>query len=143
MKNINTIHDEAMVIATNAYLLKCKKGNIDEIIKLSKEAFLLEKEAAMMLINKKDAEPSRSILFKSAAFLAFDAMEYDECKNMIILALLGEPDLGVIEEMKELFNDMSKIKLKSKKDIYFNNEEIKYRKQTTQTFKREKSEILV
>jgi hypothetical protein len=105
MKNIDKIHSKAMEIAQKAFLMQ-QNGHQEEFVRLSKEAFLLEKEAALYLLNKKDAEPSRSILFKSAAFLAFDAKEYEECEEMMLEALLGNPDEQIKEELKELKYDL-------------------------------------
>ncbi len=107
MKSIDSIHIKAMEIAQQAFLAQ-KNGNENEFITLSKEAFLLEKQAAMILRDKYDTEPNRTILFKSAAFLAFDAKEYNECKNMIVYALLGSPDNETKEELTELFTDILK-----------------------------------
>ena len=73
------LHNQAMDLAENAFLAQ-QKGDMNAFVQLSKEAFLLEKSAAMLLQNAPNSEPSRSILFKSAAFLAFDAQEFQECQ---------------------------------------------------------------
>jgi hypothetical protein len=91
MKKYDELHAKAMVTAQYAFLAQ-RKGDPIEFVKLSKEAFGLERQAAMLLQHCYDKEPTRSIFFKSAAFLAFDAQEYSECLNMIILTLLGAPD---------------------------------------------------
>jgi hypothetical protein len=57
----------------------------------------------MLLNDKPNAEVSRTILFKSAAFLAFDAQEYRACRDMITYTLLGKPDAIIKSEMKTLF----------------------------------------
>ncbi len=57
----------------------------------------------MLLKDKPEIEPSRSILFKSAAFLAYDAQEYQSCRDMITYTLLGKPDAIIKAEMKALF----------------------------------------
>jgi hypothetical protein len=105
MNNVNKLHDQAMDIAEKAFLAQ-KAGDNTTFIRLSKEAFLLEKKAAMMLKDKANAEPSRSILFKSAAFLAFDAQEYYACRDMITYTLLGRPDPIIKDEMKNLFMEV-------------------------------------
>jgi hypothetical protein len=108
MSSINQLHNKAMNLAENAFLSQ-QKGDITAFVRLSKEAFLLEKAAAMLLQNQPDAEPSRSILFKSAAFLAFDAQEYQECRDMITYTLLGKPDTIIKAEMNQLFNETTAI----------------------------------
>ena len=106
MNSINQLHEEAMNMAENAFLAQ-QKGDKMAFVQLSKKAFLLEKEAALLLQNKLDAEPNRSVLFKSAAFLAFDAQEYQECRDMITYTLLGKPDNIIKAEMNQLFDEVS------------------------------------
>lgn len=108
MSSINQFHNRAMDLAENAFLAQ-QKGDTNAFIQLSKEAFLSEKAAAMLLLNQADSEPSRSILFKSAAFLAFDAQEYQECRDMITYTLLGKPDAIIKVEMTQLFDETTAI----------------------------------
>ena len=74
----------------------------------------------MTLLSQPNAEPSRSILFKSAAFLAFDAQEFQECRDMITYTLLGKPDADIKTEMNQLFMEVSAIlaKIPSKLDEF-------------------------
>jgi hypothetical protein len=102
MSKINQLHEQAMDLAEKAFLAQ-QKGDKTGFVRLSKEAFLLEKAAAMLLKDKPEIEPSRSILFKSAAFLAYDAQEYQACRDMITYTLLGKPDAIIKAEMKALF----------------------------------------
>ncbi len=104
MTQIDVLHTQAMDLAENAFLAQ-RKGDNTTFVHLSKEAFLLEKAAAMLLQSNLDAEPSRSILFKSAAFLAFDAQEYQACRDMITYTLLGKPDDIIKTEMNQLFEE--------------------------------------
>jgi hypothetical protein len=104
MTQIEKLHNQAMDLAENAFLAQ-QKGDANAFVQLSKEAFLLEKAAAMLLQNQPESEPSRSILFKSAAFLAFDAQEFQECRNMITYTLLGKPDTIIKAEMNQLFDE--------------------------------------
>ncbi len=108
MSRINQLHEQAMDLAEKAFLAR-QKGDKITFIRLSKEAFLLEKAAAMYLKDKLETEPSRSILFKSAAFLAFDAQEYQSCRDMITYTLLGKPDSIIKAEMKALFLEVDAI----------------------------------
>jgi hypothetical protein len=108
MTHIEKLHNQAMDLAENAFLAQ-QKGDTNTFVQLSKEAFLLEKAAAMSLQNQPDSEPSRSILFKSAAFLAFDAQEFQECRSMITYTLLGKPDSIIKAEMNQLFDETTAI----------------------------------
>ena len=108
MKKYDEFHSKAMLLAQQAFLVQ-RKGNLLEFVKLSKEAFFWEQQAAMLLQHKYEQEPLRSILFKSAAFLAFDAQEYSECLNMILWTLLGAPDATIKQEIQELTNELCKL----------------------------------
>ena len=108
MTQIDLLHNQAMDLAENAFLAQ-QKGDKTAFVQLSREAFLLEKAAAMLLQNQLDAEPSRSILFKSAAFLAYDAQAYQACRDMITYTLLGKPDAIIKAEMKALFLEVDAI----------------------------------
>jgi hypothetical protein len=106
MKKIDSLHNKAMELAQKAFLVQ-KNGDEAEFIRLSKEAYSFEKQAAMLLVDKFDTEPNRAILFKSAAFLAYDAKEYKECMDMLINALSGEPDDIIKKELFDLYNEIS------------------------------------
>ena len=106
MNSTHNLHEQAMDLAEDAFLAQ-KIGDKTTFVQLSKEAFLLEKSAALSLLNQPDAEPSRSILFKSAAFLAFDAQEFQECRDMITYTLLGKPDATIKAEMNQLFAEVT------------------------------------
>lgn len=108
MSQIDELHNQAMDLAESAFLAE-QRGDKNTFVQLSKEAFLLEKKAALLLQNAYDAEPNRSILFKSAAFLAFDAQEYQECRDMITYTLLGKPDDLIKAEMNQLFVETTEI----------------------------------
>jgi hypothetical protein len=108
MSKINLLHEQAMDLAEKAFLAQ-QKGDKITFVRLSKEAFLLEKAAAMLLKDKPEIEPSRSILFKSAAFLAYDAQAYQACRDMITYTLLGKPDAIIKAEMKALFLEVDAI----------------------------------
>lgn len=61
-----------MDIAFQAGMIKQKEGELISVkkTKLYKKSFELEKRAAMLLLESTDCEPTRSILFRSAAWLA-------------------------------------------------------------------------
>ena len=69
--NFNTeeIHDRAMLISQDAFVLVAY-GKEEEAIPLYQQAFELEREAALSLLGRDDLEPTRSVLFRSAAALA-------------------------------------------------------------------------
>jgi len=109
MKNINELHNEAMEFADLAYFEQQKNGKSNKFIEYSNKAFALEKEAALLLEKKYNSEPSRSILLKSAIYLALDCEKYNEAERLIYLALSGNPSIEIQKELKELIKEISTI----------------------------------
>lgn len=72
------IHGFAMEWSFEASIEKDKHKRIA----LYYRAFVLEKQAAMMYLDKKDIEPTRGILFRSAAWLAIKAEKYGEAIDL-------------------------------------------------------------
>lgn len=53
------------------------------------KALSIEVQAAMILFNKFEAEPTRSVLFRSAATLAYNCAEYEIAERMVYCGLSG------------------------------------------------------
>jgi hypothetical protein len=114
MKSIEQLHTEAMNFAEEAFILKYKEY-VDEADKLFKKALLLEQEAAGQLPLCEDSEPTRSILYRSAASLALNTKEYDLSERLIAMGLSGFPPHDIKEELKILYEDVNFLRhLKSK-----------------------------
>jgi len=101
MKEVTKIHREAMKLAEEALLAK-QKANLDLWMKLTREAFEKEREAAELLKNECEYEPTRSVLYRSAASLALDCGEIREAEKLISLALIGQPPEEIAEELRDL-----------------------------------------
>jgi hypothetical protein len=101
-QKVNELHSKAMDIAERAFIAQ-RKGQFDKVSRLSKEAFKYEREAAILLLNEYDIEPTRSVLFRSAACLALDFEDYREAERMIAFGLSGNPPPEILEELRELF----------------------------------------
>lgn len=99
--NIKTIHREAMLLSQKAFIA-LEQGNTKEATTLYKKAFDLEKEAALGLLNHQGKEPTRAILFKSAAYLAKKSFQYREAECMACLGLAGNPPESIATELKEM-----------------------------------------
>lgn len=109
MKKVNELHNKAMDLTEQALLLQRKQQQV-AANQLFKEAFDLEKSAAMLMINKYEIEPTRSILFKSAACLALDINDYREAERMIAFALSGNPPTEITNELRGLSIEISNIR---------------------------------
>lgn len=100
MSQARKLHDRAMAIANEAYLLRLK-GHEEEARAQSLAAMRLEAEAAAA-ISPPDLEPSRSVLFRSAATLALDAGELSEAQRLAHLGLGGHPPAEIAEELQAI-----------------------------------------
>jgi hypothetical protein len=103
MKDIRLIHNEAIEQAKKANVCLENKEQ-DNYLTLIEKAYILEQEAAMELVLKTEAEPTRSVLFRSAANLAYLCGKYTEANRLIHFALTGSPFSELKEELLELQN---------------------------------------
>jgi hypothetical protein len=103
-KKVTDLHNQAMEIAEEGYFAQ-REGDKVAANKHFKAAFELEKKAAMLLIEDFEIEPSRSILFKGAAQLAFNFGDYRAMEQMIGFALTGNPDKATTLALKQLLNE--------------------------------------
>lgn len=103
---INELHFQAMNFAEEAYLAS-HRGDKNAFIDLSIKAYKLESEAANLLMMKFDLEPSRSILFRSAASLAIDIGEFREAERLISAALMGNPPEVIADELRDLLEKVN------------------------------------
>jgi hypothetical protein len=78
-------------------------GNIPESLRLFELAFEAEKQAALLLWSDFENEPTRSILFRSAATLALDCKKYSEAKRIVHMGLSGNPPEGMVDELLEVY----------------------------------------
>ena len=72
---------------------------------LNIKAFEIEKRAAMCLLENKDKEPTRSVLFRSAANLAYGCGMFQEAEEMALHGLDGNPP----DEIKDELNEVLKV----------------------------------
>jgi len=100
-QKVNELHSKAMDIAERAFIAQ-RKAQLDKAKQLSQEALIYEREAAMLLLNDYDIEPTRSVLFRSAACLALDFDDYREAEKMIAFGLSGNPPREILEELRDL-----------------------------------------
>lgn len=105
LKEVEKIHDEAMDLLDKSHVALMKKDD-DLARQLKLQAYNKEKEAANRLINE-DVEPSRSILFRSAASLAYDLGLFGEAEKLACLGLIGFPPEWVAEELRDLYENIN------------------------------------
>lgn len=105
--NTKEVHFKAMALAQEAHLAAIN-GKKKETLSLYEQAFDLEKQAALSLLDKEEIEPTRSVLFRSAAALAKKCHKYRDAEKMIALGLAGNPPDDIATELRLLFDDIKK-----------------------------------
>ncbi|MBE9050800.1 hypothetical protein IQ243_10315 [Nostocales cyanobacterium LEGE 11386] len=118
MNQIQDLHKQAMDFAEMAQVAKLK-GDSVLALQLSRQAFEKERLAAELIINNLEAEPTRSVLHRSAATLAIDCGEIAAAERLIAVALSGNPPQEIAEELKDLFVQINIDKYFARRGIEF------------------------
>lgn len=104
--DIKLLHRQAME-QTDLALMAQSAGRIDEAQTYFKNAYNLERQAALILKDQVEEEPARSVLFRSAASLALDYGDHSEAEKMICMALAGNPTHSIAEELRDLLEQVT------------------------------------
>jgi hypothetical protein len=102
MNEISKFHDEAMNLAELAAVAKVR-GDFPQADELLRKAYASEVKAAYLMIEVSSPEPTRSVLFRSAASLAIDCNELRDAEKLTALGLCGNPPPDIAEELRDLF----------------------------------------
>ena len=105
MKKVSDLHNEAMGLVDQALVAKLG-GELDRAKELLYEAFKKERAAASIVTSKLELEPTRSVLYRSAASLALECGELREAERLISTALSGQPPEGISEELRDLLEQV-------------------------------------
>src|SRR5215213_2548735 len=101
MSTVRELHRQAMDLAELAYVAR-HYGESERAIDLARQALVYETQAAEMLVDRLDAEPSRSVLYRSAASLALQCGEWVEAERLIAVGLAGKPPYIIADQLREL-----------------------------------------
>ena len=96
MNDLRRVHRCAMELVEMADLNMLDVGRIRRI------AMYLEAVAADELREEYDAEPSRSVLYRSAASLAYQCREFEQAEALIKVGLNGNSPAEIRAELEEL-----------------------------------------
>jgi hypothetical protein len=88
MSQIQAFHQKAMDLAEAAAVARLR-GAIEQAVQLTRQAFEQEFQAAILVASNLDAEPTRSVLQRSAASLAIECGELQAAERLIATALSG------------------------------------------------------
>ena len=96
------LHRDAMNLAEQAL------AEVDTRVaqRLFRAAFDNERQAAEELAEAIEAEPTRSVLYRSAASLAADCGEYSEAERLAREGLAGKPPAEIEDELRELLSQV-------------------------------------
>ncbi|MGE5647118.1 MAG: hypothetical protein ACM336_15150 [Acidobacteriota bacterium] len=106
MSAVKDLHRQAMQEADLAHEAR-REGNATAACAHFEEALRLERGAAEELGDRLNAEPTRSILFRSAATLAVNCGEYAEAEKLVCRALAGNPPETIAEELRDLYEQVT------------------------------------
>lgn len=105
MSDLKTLHRQAMDLAETAAMAKLR-GESEQAADLFRQAFEYERSAANLVASDFSAEPTRSILYRSAASLALDHGDVREAERLIATALTGDPPQDIAEELRDLLEQV-------------------------------------
>lgn len=118
MSQIQELHQQAMDLAEMVEVAKLR-GNLTQAEQLSRQAFEKELLAAELVASDLEAEPTRSVLHRSAATLAIDCGDIHRAERLIAIALSGNPPQEIAEELKDLFVQINIQKYFKRRGIAF------------------------
>lgn len=75
MNQIQALHQKAMDLAKAAAVARLRESS-EQAAQLTRQAFEQEAQAAALIASQLDAEPTRSVLHRSAAFLEIECCEF-------------------------------------------------------------------
>jgi hypothetical protein len=105
MSGVKTTHREAME-QTDLALAARQQGDEALALRHFRKAYELEAKAAAAYATRLDAEPTRSVLFRSAATLALDCKLLPEAEKLVCTGLSGNPPDDIAEELRDLLEQI-------------------------------------
>lgn len=105
MTSVGEYHQQAMESADEALAAR-RRGDEAQARTLFRDAFDQERHAARMIAADLSAEPTRSVLHRSAAALALECGEVREAERLIATALSGDPPEEIAAELRALWQEV-------------------------------------
>ena len=107
-QGINKLHDDAMVLCDQAMEAR-RHGLATKAIRIFRVALGWEKIAAMSA----SIEPTRSVLFRSAAEIALDCQDPAEASRLARMGFDGNPPPEIVEELLDVLKRAETTKAKT------------------------------
>lgn len=105
MTTIRDLHKDAMDLAEAALVARLK-GDQEQALALCQQAYDQERQAAALLLATPTPEPTRSIILRSAAFLAAQCGDTQAAERLAASALAGQPPPDVADDLRDLFEQL-------------------------------------
>lgn len=103
---VRELHEQAMDMAHEAVAVRDFAQDVGKARGLFKQAFELEREAAFLVPEGERAEPTRSILFRSAASLALQANLHNEAFRLVGEGMSGHPPPHILHDLLQLIDEI-------------------------------------
>ena len=104
-RRVNQLHHEAMEFADESFVARLEKDR-ERYLHFTRLAFEKEAAAADLMVDEEDIEPTRSVLHRSAATLAWRCGMYDEARQLIDRGLAGDAPPEIRAELKDLLREV-------------------------------------
>lgn len=101
MTTVRELHDKAMRLSQLALVARAT-GDTKRAEDLAREALHYETAASSLVPDDKASEPTRSILLRSAASLAYQCKEFQLAQQLIDKGLAGHPPPRIAQELQTL-----------------------------------------
>ena len=112
MNKTTDLHEKAMEFYDEGFFAR-REGKKTLAKENFRKALELETQSAETLKDKLEIEPSRSVLYRSAASMAMSCEEYRQAEKLIATALSGNPPEEIAEELRDLLEEVN-LRKKSK-----------------------------
>lgn len=103
MSNVRELHNRAMQLAQQAMVARYS-GSSEDADRLVRQAYVLEAQAADLVPDEQRSEPTRSILYRSAASLAHQCGELATTQRLAAKGLAGFPSRDIEKELGNLLS---------------------------------------
>lgn len=108
MSKVKELHDKAMRLAHLALTAR-QMDNEATAETHAREACEYETQAAHLVPKEQAAEPTRSILYRSAASLAYQSKDFVKAHELIAEGFAGFPPPWVAQELRDLAEQINEL----------------------------------
>ena len=105
MTTVRELHDKAAELAQMAMVARYE-GRMEEAKDLARRALEYELHAAKLVPDEESSEPTRSILYLSAASLAYQCKDLQTAQRLVAEGLCGYPPPKVEQDLKDLLEQV-------------------------------------